>query len=154
MDRLQIGDARLSRRRQRVVGAVHIHILRVAATVRQSHREQHRRLGRTRVVGVIGVIALARDISRAVREFILVGDVVNGRAFRQREAGVVLNEHLADQLHGLQHLMRVHLLVPHHQHGMIREGLIQPRARVRVHRFGEIDAGRFDTGMIGQFRQS
>ena len=82
------------------------------------------------------MIAAARDVARAVGILVLVRDVVNKRAFRQREPRIVLREHLAEVFHGGKHLIRREFLVAHRQHGMLDEGFIERRARIRLQRNG------------------
>jgi hypothetical protein len=80
VDRPSAGDPGLRRWRQVVIGAVHVDILRVAAVIGE-------RCG-----------ALPGDIAPPVGVVILVRDVVDQRAFGQRKFGIVLREHLAEQL--------------------------------------------------------
>jgi len=59
MHGLEPVDALPGFRGQVVIGIVHVDVLRVAAAAGQLDREQRRRLGRPRVVGVVGVERLA-----------------------------------------------------------------------------------------------
>ena len=63
------------------------------------------RLGRYRVIRVVSMIALARDIDSAVLQLILIGDVVDQWIIRHGEARIVLGEDLAEVLHGGEELI-------------------------------------------------
>ena len=99
---------------------------------------------------MVGVVAGAGDIARAVGVGVLVRDVVDQRAFRQRELGVVLREDLAEQLHGGEKLRRGQLLVADHQHRMLDKGAVEPRARRGVDRLAQIEAAHLGAGMRRQ----
>jgi hypothetical protein len=73
------------------------------------------------------------------------------RAFRQREAGVVLDEHLPEQLHRRQNLVRIHMLLAHDQDAVFHEGPVQAHLRVGIDRLGQVDPGDFRAGMVRQF---
>src|SRR6266478_1333126 len=62
--------------------------------------------GRFGVVGVVCVIALARDVSPAILEPVLVGDVVDHWTFRYLETRIVLRKDVPEQLHRLQKFWR------------------------------------------------
>ena len=62
------------------------------------------------------------------------------RTLRQREARVVLREHLAEQLHRGEQLRRGQMLVAEHQNRMLDEGAVQPIAQGRIDRLRQIDA--------------
>ena len=99
---------------------------------------QRGRLWRHRIIGMIGVIALAGDIDPAVSGLVLVGDVVNRGTFRHGEARIVLRENLAERLHRLQESERAELAA-HREDCMIDKGLVQRRARRRVELLAEVD---------------
>jgi hypothetical protein len=126
---------------------VHVDELGVAAAQRQLHGVQRRGLGRLDVVGVIGVVALARDIDGTVLASVLVGDVVDHRTFRHREAGIVLRKHLAEVLHRRQELVRVELLIADDQDRVIDKGPVETRAQPIVERPAQIDAAHLDAGV-------
>ena len=63
MDPFEAGDPALGRLGEIVIGVMHVDVLGIAARARQGHREQHRRLWRRRVIGVIGVKGLAGDVT-------------------------------------------------------------------------------------------
>src|SRR5437763_8505383 len=71
MDRLQLVDLALHRLGQFVIRQMHVDVLRVAAAARQCHRVEDRRLGRRRVVRVIGVEGIARDHAPVAEEFLV-----------------------------------------------------------------------------------
>src|SRR5947207_668798 len=115
-------DAALHPLGERIVGLVHIDELRIAAARGQLDRMEGGRLGRVSVVGVVGMIALTGDADTAVLKLVLIGDVVDERAFRHCEAWVVLGEDLAEVLHGSKKLRRIEPLIADYQHGMLDEG--------------------------------
>src|SRR5262245_61142595 len=107
------------------------------------------RLGRDSVIGVVGVIALAGDVDAAVLKLVLIGNVVDERAFRHCEAWVVLGEDLAEVLHGGKKLRRIELLIADYQHGTLDEGAGKTLAQLRTKRPSGIDPRDLVSGMGG-----
>jgi hypothetical protein len=147
---LQPGDAALHRLGKFLVGEMHVDILRVAALVGQPYRVQHRRLRRFNRVGVVGVVALAGNVTPPVGIAILVRNVVDQRAVRQRELRVVLREDLAEKLDGGVQLCRRQLLVAKYQNRMVDERTVEPNSGRRVDRLAQIDAAHFRAGVRRQ----
>ena len=110
------------RGRQCCIGGGHVGELRVAAAIRQGNGVQDGRFWRPHVVGVVGVPAFAGNVTRAVGKAILVGEVMNLRALRDREPGIVLLEHAAEQADRRQQLLRFERLLPDHQDAVLDEG--------------------------------
>ena len=100
--RLSPIDPLLDVERQVFISPSHIHELRVTAGFRQLLRQKKRRLRWCRIVRIIGVIARARNVALPVLVEVLIAEVVKQRAFGQRKPGIVLSEHFAKQLQGLQ----------------------------------------------------
>ena len=100
--RLSPIDPLLDVERQVFISPSHIHELRVTAGFRQLLRQKKRRLRWCGIVRIIGVIARARNVALPVLVEVLLAEVVKQRAFAQRKPGIVLAEHFAKQLHGLQ----------------------------------------------------
>ena len=100
--RLSPFDPLLDVERQVFISPSHIHELRVITGFRQLLRQKNRRLRWCAIVRMIGVIARARNVTLPVLVVVLIAEVVNQRAFGQGKPGIVLAEHIAKQLHGLQ----------------------------------------------------
>jgi len=69
-----------------IVGLVHIDELAYRRARRQLDRMKGGRLGRDSVVGVVGMIALTGDVDAAILKLVLIGNVVDERAFRHCES--------------------------------------------------------------------
>ena len=67
---------------------------------------QNRRFRGPRIIGMIGMPTLPRNVAAAVRELVLVRDVMNFRAFGKRESRIVLREYLTKKSHRLKQLVR------------------------------------------------
>ena len=100
--RLSPIDPLLDVERQVFISPTHIHELRVTAGFRQLLRQKKRRLRWCGIVRIIGVIARIRNVALPVPVVVLIAEVVYQRAFGQGKPGIVLSEHFAKQLHGLQ----------------------------------------------------
>ncbi len=110
MHRLEPIDAPLGGFGQIVIGVVHIDVLGIAATRRQIDREQRRRLGRRRVIGMIGVERFARNHALAVHEDV-VGDIIDVGMAGNVLLFPVVNLQLAEHLRGGFELARIEVLV-------------------------------------------
>ena len=62
VNRLESIDTRLQIRRKAVVSGRHVNELRITTRVWQFHRMQDRRFRRHSIVGMVRVVALARDV--------------------------------------------------------------------------------------------
>ena len=80
----------------------HNHELRVITGFQQLLRQKKRRLRWCRTFRIIGVTARIRNVALPVPVVVLIAEVANQRAFGQRKPGIVLSEHFAKQLQGLQ----------------------------------------------------
>jgi hypothetical protein len=138
-------------RRQVVVGLVHVDVLRVAAARRQLDREQGGRLGRARMVGVVGVERLARDDASPVHELV-VGDIGDVRVPRDVVLLLVVRLQIAEQLHGGDELVGREMLVAHDQHVMVDERLVERGARLGVDRLREVEPDDLGPGVVRQWR--
>ena len=72
------------------------------------------------------------------------------RTLRQREFLVLLREHVAEQLHRVQYLLRRQMLIAHDQDRVLGERAVQPHAQRPGDRAGQIDATRLGASMVGQ----
>src|SRR5690242_527272 len=111
---------------------------------------KHRRLGRPRVVRMVGVPALARDVATSVGEASLVGAIVDLRAVGQGEARVVLREYRAEQTNCRDDLLGRQMLITDHQYGVIDKGSVQYGFVGLRDRPGEIDAAHFRASVVCQ----
>ena len=93
------------------------------------------------------MIALTGDVDAAVLKLVLIGNVVDERAFRHCEAWVVLGEDLAEVLHGGKKLRRIEPLIADYKHRMLDEGAGETLAQLRLKRPGEIDARHLGSGV-------
>ena len=150
MDCFQAVEAAFGLLRQFVVGEAHIGVLGIAAQVGQAHGVQNCGLWRAGCIRVVSVIAFAGNVTPPVGIEILVRDVVDERTLGQRKAGIVLREDFSEELHRLQKLRRAELLIANGEHRMIREGLIQGRARCLVNGLAQVNAADFRSGMRGK----
>ena len=137
------------RRRQLVVGEVHVDVLRVAAVARQRHRIEDRRLGRGRVVRMVGVEGLARDHPPRAEKF-LVGDVVHLRKAGDVQLLLVVRLELAEHLHRLLEIRRLVFLLADHQHMVLGPGAVERRLGLGIDRLRQVDARDLGPGVIGQ----
>jgi hypothetical protein len=120
----------------------------------------HRKLLRSKAMVVRGELSGMSSSYRGLNpalfppglEFILIGDVVDLRAFGDSEARIVLQKDLAEDPHRLQKLGSVQLLVADGNHGVVEKGLVQPFAGLLVDRTAEINSGNLGTGMSRQGR--
>src|SRR5579871_6452043 len=129
--RLQPVDPRLHRRVEIVIGLVHVDILGVTAMARQCDRVEHCRLGRRRMIGMVGVKRLARNVTLAGHR-LLVRDIVKLRVARHMHLALVVLEQLAKDLGGGDKLRRRATLVADHQYMIFGKGAVQGRASVGV----------------------
>jgi hypothetical protein len=130
---------------------VHIDVLRVAAARRQLDGKQHRRLGRARVIGVVGVECLARDDALAVFDLV-VGYVVHAGMARHVPLLLVVRLNLTEELGGGRELVRREVLVAHDQHVMLGEGAAQDGLVAGIDRLGEVEPGDLKPGVSRERR--
>src|SRR5262249_6824427 len=78
--------------------------------------------------------------------------VVDLRAVRQRELGILLQEHLTEQLYGREQLGRRQLLVAEHEDRVLDKCLVQPVAGHRVGRLAQVEPAHLRAGMGRQLR--
>ena len=152
MPRLEALDAFLYVLGKRIVCLAHVHELRVAAAFRQPHGIKRSRFWGLDIVRVIGVVSLAGDVDAPILQFLLIGDVVDLRTFGDREAGILLQKDLAEDLHRLKKLWSVQPLVADRNHRVVEKSLIEPCVGFFVNRTADIEAGNLGAGMNGQWR--
>jgi hypothetical protein len=111
---------------------------------------QRRCVGRLGIVGMVGMITLSGDVHPPILQLVLIGDVMDGRTFRDPEAGIVLREDFSEEFHRLQKLRRAEVLIANGEHRVIREGLVQGRARCLVNGLAQVNAVDFRSGMRGK----
>ena len=151
MNGFEAVDPLLGVGRQVVIGVVHIDVLRVAAARWQLDREQHRRLGRARVIGVVGVECLAGDDAPAVLDLV-VGYVVHAGMTRHVALLLVVRLNLTEELGRGRELVRREVLVAHDQHVMLDEGAAQDGTVGGIDRLGEVEPGGLDPGVSRERR--
>ena len=151
MHRLQGVDAALRRLGKLVVGEVHVDVLRVAAVARQRHGIEDRRLGRGRVIGMVGVEGLARDVALA-RHGLLVRDEIHLRKAGDVQLLLVVRLQLPPHLHRGEEILRPVFLVAHDKHMVLREGAVDRRPGFGIDRLGQVEAADFGSGVRGEGR--
>jgi hypothetical protein len=100
---------------------------------------------------VVGVERLTRDNALAVHDLI-IGDVKHVGVAGDVALLLVVLVKLAEYLRSGLELLRGEVLVAHHQHVMLGEGMVESGAGFRVDRLGEVEADDFGAGVIGQGR--
>ena len=128
----------------------HIRELRVPTSIRQLHRVQHRRFWRPRVVGMIRMPTLTGNVTRAVSKTILIGDVMNFWALRNREPRVVLMKNRSEHRYRRQHLRWGQTLAAHHQHPVLDKRTVEYRLRLCRNRLSQIDPDSLRTRVTRQ----
>jgi hypothetical protein len=128
-----------------------VDVLGVAAGRGQIDREQRSRLGRLRVIRMIGVEGLARNDALAVREF-FVGDVIDVWVAGDVALFLVMRLKLAEYLRRCLELVRREMLVADHQHMTLGEGLVERVARIRIDRLREVETGNLGAGVLRKRR--
>ena len=151
MDRLQPVDLALHRLGQFVIRLMHVDVLRVAAAARQCHRVEDRRLGRRRVVRVIGVEGLARDHAPVAEEF-LVRHVIHLGKARDVMVLLVMRLQFAPELNGALEIGRLVFLVAHDEHVVLGKRRVEDGPGLGIDRLGQIEAADFGPGVLGQGR--
>ena len=101
---------------------------------------------------MIGMVTLAGNVDAPILQFLLIGDVVDLRTFRDREARIMLRKDLAEDLHRLEKLWSVEALVADRNHRVVEKSLIEPDAGFFIDWTTDIEAGNLGAGMSGQSR--
>ena len=83
---------------------------------------------------------------------LIVGDVIDAGITKDGVLLFVMRLNLAEKFHSGLELVRLEMLVAHHQDVMLDKGALEDGAGVAVDRLGEIDADHLATGVIGQGR--
>src|SRR5579859_2642452 len=151
MHGLQTVDALLCRVWQIVVGAVHVDVLRVAATAGQRDREQRRGFRWRGMVRVVGVKTLAGNDALAIHDLI-VGDVVDVRMAGNMGLPLVVLLELTEHLGGLLEPLRRQLLITDHQHMVVGKRVVQLGAGAWIDVIAKVEAAYFRSRMVREGR--